>query len=147
MGVDADSRMTNSKALRVSSLLAVMAFAGIWRAVDGRQALLFAVGLAAGVTLYHAAFGFTTAFRVFVQEGRGAGVRAQMLMLGLAAAVFIPLIGLGQPLFGQVPRGAVAPLGVALLIGAFVFGVGMQLGGGCASGTLYSAGAATCGWR
>jgi uncharacterized membrane protein YedE/YeeE len=126
--------------LVLSSMMAAVAFVTIWRAVDLRQALLFAVGLAAGVTLYHAAFGFTTAFRVFVVEGRGAGIRAQMLMLGLAAAVFIPLIGFGQPVFGEVPRGAIAPLGVALLIGAFIFGVGMQLGGGCASGTLYSAG-------
>jgi uncharacterized membrane protein YedE/YeeE len=29
---------------------------------------------------------------------------------------------------------------VAVLAGAFIFGIGMQLGGGCASGTLYSAG-------
>jgi uncharacterized membrane protein YedE/YeeE len=34
----------------------------------------------------------------------------------------------------------VAPVGVSVLAGAFVFGVGMQLGGGCASGTLYTAG-------
>src|SRR6185436_3522846 len=41
---------------------------------------------------------------------------------------------------GQEVRGAVAPLGLSVIIGAFLFGVGMQLGGGCASGTLYSAG-------
>jgi len=37
-------------------------------------------------------------------------------------------------------RGTVAPVGISVLVGAFVFGVGMQLGGGCASGTLYTAG-------
>jgi len=31
-------------------------------------------------------------------------------------------------------------VGLAVLAGAFIFGVGMQLGGGCASGTLFSAG-------
>ena len=121
-------------------IIAVALLVGVTLAVSPRQAALLLVGLLAGVTLYHAAFGFTTAFRVFVVEGRGAGVRAQMLMLGLTALVFIPLIGSGQPVLGQLPRGAVAPLGVALLIGAFLFGIGMQLGGGCASGTLYSAG-------
>ena len=34
------------------------------------------------------------------------------------------------PLLGQSVRGAIAPLGVAVIIGAFMFGVGMQLGGG-----------------
>ena len=36
--------------------------------------------------------------------------------------------------------GAIAPLGPSLLIGAFVFGIGMQLANGCGSGTLYTAG-------
>ena len=33
-----------------------------------------------------------------------------------------------------------SPVGVSVVVGAFLFGVGMQLGGGCASGTLYTAG-------
>ena len=36
--------------------------------------------------------------------------------------------------------GAIAPLGPSLLIGAFVFGIGMQLANGCGSGTLYTVG-------
>ena len=32
------------------------------------------------------------------------------------------------------------PPGVPVIVGAFIFGIGMQLGGGCASGTLFSAG-------
>jgi uncharacterized membrane protein YedE/YeeE len=36
--------------------------------------------------------------------------------------------------------GAVAPAGLSVLIGAFLFGIGMQLGGGCGSGTLYTVG-------
>jgi uncharacterized membrane protein YedE/YeeE len=41
-----------------------------------------------------------------------------------------------NPHFG----GAIAPLGVSLIVGAFVFGIGMQLANGCGSGTLYTAG-------
>jgi uncharacterized membrane protein YedE/YeeE len=37
-------------------------------------------------------------------------------------------------------RGIIFPAGVAVIIGAFIFGLGMQLGGGCASGTLYTTG-------
>ncbi len=108
--------------------------------VNWRHAALFLVGVCAGVVLYHAAFGFTSAWRVFVSDRRGAGVRAQMLMLALACAAFIPLLAVGGPVLGVTLRGAIAPIGIATLVGAFLFGVGMQLGGGCASGTLYSSG-------
>jgi uncharacterized membrane protein YedE/YeeE len=138
--VPAPARSLNLTPLIASALVAIAALAYVVSMAGGRQAALLGVGLFAGLALYHAAFGFTTAFRVFIAEGRGAGIRAQMLMLGLTALVFIPLLGAGQPVFGQTLRGSIAPLGVALLIGAFLFGVGMQLGGGCASGTLYSAG-------
>lgn len=108
-------------------------------AVTWRQGALFLVGAAAGVALYHAAFGFTSSWRAAIREGRGVGLRAQMLMLAVTCAVFLPLLAHGQ-IFGQTLRGAVAPVGVSVLAGAFLFGIGMQLGGGCASGTLYTAG-------
>jgi uncharacterized protein len=37
-------------------------------------------------------------------------------------------------------HGELGAVGVGMLTGAFLFGLGMQLGGGCASGTLYTAG-------
>src|SRR6478672_9194531 len=108
-------------------------------AVSGRQASLFLVGAAAGVALYHAAFGFTASWRTFITDRRGAGIRAQMVLLALTCAVFFPLLAAGHA-FGQTLRGSVSPVSVSVIAGAFLFGVGMQLGGGCASGTLYSAG-------
>jgi uncharacterized membrane protein YedE/YeeE len=107
--------------------------------VNWRQGALFLVGAAAGLVLYHAAFGFTSSWRVFISDRRGAGLRAQMLMLAVTCAVFFPLLAWGS-IFGQPVRGSISPVGVTVLFGAFLFGVGMQLGGGCASGTLYSAG-------
>src|SRR5262249_36182845 len=107
--------------------------------ISGRQAALFLVGVSAGLILYHAAFGFTSSWRQFLTSGRGDGLRAQMLMLALTCAVFFPLLGKGQ-LFGATLRVSWWPIGVSVLVGAFMFGVGMQLGGGCASGTLYTAG-------
>jgi uncharacterized membrane protein YedE/YeeE len=108
-------------------------------AFDWRQASLFLVGAGAGLVLYHSAFGFTSAWRALIAEGRGSGLRAQMLMLAVTSVIFLPLLADGQ-VFGRLVRGTVAPIGISVLIGAFVFGVGMQLGGGCASGTLYTAG-------
>lgn len=104
-----------------------------------RQGALFLVGLSAGVILYHAAFGFTAAWREVVVSGQGAGLRAQMVMLGITVIVFTPLIAQGE-IAGLGLRGSVAPLSSAILFGAFLFGVGMQLGGGCASGTLFTVG-------
>ena len=107
--------------------------------VGWRLAALYLVGGALGLVLYHAAFGFTGSWRRFVAEGRGAGLRAQMVMLALTSAIFLPVLASGS-LFGQSVGGALAPVGLSVAVGACLFGVGMQLGGGCASGTLFALG-------
>lgn len=105
-----------------------------------RQGLLYGIGLMLGYTLYHARFGFTSAFRQLLAVGQGAALRAHMLMLSVASLLFAPILSLGIGFFGVEPSGNVSPIGVSLLVGAFLFGAGMQLGGGCASGTLYAVG-------
>ena len=104
-----------------------------------RHAALYAVGGTLGVVLYHATFGFTSAWRAFLTEGNGAGLRAQMVMLAIATAVFLPVLAQGT-FFGQPVGGAIANAGTSVAVGAFIFGIGMQLGGGCASGTLFTVG-------
>ena len=108
-------------------------------AFNWRQGALFLIGAFAGLVLYHAAFGFTSSWRVFISDRRGAGLRAQMLMLAVTCAVFFPLLA-GGTVFGQAVRGSISPIGMGVAVGAFMFGIGMQLGGGCASGTLFSVG-------
>ena len=66
-------------------------------------------------------------------------MRAQMIMLSVAVLLFFPALGSGT-LFGQPVVGLVAPVGISVVFGAFIFGIGMQLGGGCASGTLFTVG-------
>jgi hypothetical protein len=104
-----------------------------------RQGTLFLLGGGLGLVLYHALFGFTSAWRVFIANGRGAGLRAQMLMLAVAVVLFFPALAHGT-LFGQPVHGEYGAVGIGMIVGAFMFGLGMQLGGGCASGTLYTAG-------
>ncbi len=104
-----------------------------------RQAILFLVGGLLGATLYHAAFGFTGGWRAFILNRRGASIRSQALMIGLATIVFVPLLAQGS-VFGVPLAGATAPVGVSVFVGAFIFGLGMQLGGGCGSGTLFTVG-------
>lgn len=122
-----------------AALLLLLGMALLGQQIGGRQAALYLLGGALGLVLYHAAFGFTSAWRVFIADRRGEGLRAQMLMLAIAVLLFFPTLSAGT-LFGQPVQGLVAPVGVSVVFGAFLFGIGMQLGGGCASGTLYTAG-------
>jgi uncharacterized membrane protein YedE/YeeE len=132
-----------SRSFAPGPVAATLAIAGaawlLYVSFGWRMAALFLVGAAAGVILYHAAFGFTSAWRVFIADRRGEGLRAQMLMLALTCAVFFPLLAAGEA-FGIRLNGLVQPAGVPVVAGAFLFGIGMQLGGGCASGTLFSVG-------
>jgi len=94
-----------------------------------RHGALFLVGGGLGLVLYHAAFGFTTAFRAFALDGDGRGLRAQILMLAVATVLFAPMLASGE-VFGQAVGGAVAPASLSVLVGAALVAIGMQLGGG-----------------
>jgi len=108
-------------------------------AVDGRQGLLALVGAGFGFALYHGSFSFAGGWRAAIVRGRTGSIRAQMLAIGLASIAMLPLLARGEFL-GQPLAGAVGPLGLSLAVGALMFGFGMQLGGGCASGTLFTVG-------
>ena len=135
------SRAGGSQRGVVAASLALLTLLALASAEQGgiRSALLAGVGFMAGFGLYHASFGFTSAWRNLLVSGRSRGVRAQILMIGATIVVFFPVLAQGS-LFGQPVAGFVNPVGVALVVGALVFGAGMQLGGGCGSGTLYVAG-------
>ncbi|MCS7058099.1 MAG: YeeE/YedE family protein [Meiothermus sp.] len=104
------------------------------------QGLLLGLGVGLGFTLFHARFGFSSAFRQLLSVGQGRALQAHMLLLAVTATLFAFLFALGKGLGGQPLAGYQAPIGLGLLLGAFLFGVGMQLAGGCASGTLYATG-------
>lgn len=123
----------------ISSLFIIIAAVWLSLAYSVQQGLLLLVGAALGITLYHASFGFTSAWRKLIVEGRGRGLRVQMLMLAIAVLLFFPTLSLGE-VFGHPVNGALAPLSLSVIIGAFMFGIGMQLAGGCASGVLFTLG-------
>ncbi|WP_448567975.1 YeeE/YedE thiosulfate transporter family protein, partial [Thermus sp.] len=104
-----------------------------------RLLLAFLVAVLLGLALFHARFGFASGFRRFLLTGESRLLRAHFLLFALTALLFFPFLKEGAA-FGQAVQGFVVPLGIALLVGAFLFGVGMQLGDGCASGTLYHTG-------
>jgi uncharacterized membrane protein YedE/YeeE len=106
-------------------------------ALDGQPAsvTLVILGFALGVAFLRAEFSFTAAWRRFLVSGEAGGLIGALLLIAVAALVIVPVAAL-VPGFG----GAIAPIGPSLVIGAFVFGIGMQLANGCGSGTLYTAG-------
>ncbi|MFJ6183367.1 YeeE/YedE family protein [Streptomyces sp. NPDC092295] len=126
--------------LVVSVLIAVALTGYVWSAHGARPGVLLLLGLGLGVALFHSRFGFTSAWRQLVAVGNGTGLRAHTLLLGTTATLFALLIGTGTGLFGSVPAPSAGTLGVGLLAGSFLFAVGMQLGGACASGTLFAVG-------
>lgn len=144
VGVDSESEARNN--FRDSAFLpwlgTAVAMGGgllLWNATDGTQFGLYCIGLFLGLALYHAAFGFTTAWRELVVHRNGAAVRGQMAMLACSVLLFFPVLAQGE-LFGISVSGFVRPLGLSVIFGAFIFGIGMQLGNGCASGNLYHLG-------
>src|SRR3954470_8439417 len=106
-------------------------------ALDGQpaSAALVILGFALGVAFLKSEFSFTAAWRRFLVKGEAGGMLAVLLLIAVAAIVIVPVAAL-VPGFG----GAIAPIGPSLVVGAFVFGIGMQLANGCGSGTLYTAG-------
>lgn len=121
-------------------LAAIILFISIINAANMTQGVLFVIGIALGVTLLQARFGFTSAFRRLISVGNVQGLQAHMLMLAIASILFAIILSTGFSFTGIAPKGYVSPVGVSVIVGAFLFGIGMQLGNGCASGTLYSVG-------
>jgi len=99
------------------------------------SAALIHGGFGLGVAFLKAEFSYTASWRRFVTRGDASGLLGGLIVILICALVVVPVAAL-SPKYG----GAIAPLGPSLVIGAFVFGVGMQLANGCGSGTLYTVG-------
>jgi len=111
-------------------VLAVALFAG------PRYGLLLLIGLGFGLALEGFRFGFTGPWRRMILERDASGLLAQLICIALVASVAFPLLAAN----GAELKGAHAPIGVAMIGGAFVFGAAMQIVLGCGSGTLVNAG-------
>ena len=132
MGVLATVR--TMKRLPLAALVAAF-FIFLLFFVSVRQAVLLLVGAGMGAALAGARFGFTTGWRQLIEQRDPRGVAGQALLLALASVAALPLLGQFSEL-----HAALGPPSVSLLVGAFVFGLTMQIADGCGSGTLYKAG-------
>lgn len=98
-------------------------------------------GIAFGFVLQRARFCFVASMRDPVLTGRAGASK------GVLAAFALTSVGFWAIMYGAYQSGApvpgmnfVAPIGVHTAAGAFIFGIGMVIAGGCASGTLMRVG-------
>lgn len=122
-------------------LVLIVAF-GIYLGTRNEQLVLFWVtGLAFGYILQRARFCFTAAMRDPFLTGGTNLSKAVLLAFAITSIGFIAIkYGAhvqGLPIPGQA---YVVPVSLATAIGAFMFGIGMVISGGCASGTLMRVG-------
>ncbi|MBB6448378.1 hypothetical protein HNR44_000327 [Geomicrobium halophilum] len=96
-------------------------------------------GILIGFTLFHARFGFASVYRQIVESGNTEMLRAHMFMLGIAATFFAPILMFDIGAFGSMPSAALSPISIGLVVGAFTFGFGMEMGSGLAPASLYQA--------
>lgn len=113
-----------------SGVLAVALLAG------PRSGLLLLIGLGFGLALEGFRFGFTGPWRRMIVAREPSGLIAQLVCIAIVATAALPLLAA----HGAELKGAHAPIGLAMIAGAFVFGAAMQVVLGCGSGTLVNAG-------
>lgn len=97
------------------------------------------VGVIIGIILRYSRFCFTAAFRDPFISGNTRVLRGMILALIVSTIGFAVIQSRYSHSVGgnyeSIP-GAVSSVGVHVMIGAFIFGIGMVLAGGCASGVL-----------
>ncbi|WP_373898687.1 YeeE/YedE thiosulfate transporter family protein [Haloimpatiens sp. FM7315] len=102
-------------------------------------AVCLVAGTLIGIVLRYSRFCFAAAFRDIFVSG------STRVMRGIILAMIVSTVGFAVIQSGythykgtnyDLIPGAVSSVGVHVMIGAFIFGIGMVLAGGCASGVL-----------
>ncbi len=104
-------------------------------------ALFWVIGLSFGFILQKAKFCFTASMRDPYLTGSTSVTRAVLIAFAITTVGFTAIkygyFAKGLPIPGM---GYVVPISLATAAGAFIFGIGMVIAGGCASGTLMRVG-------
>ncbi len=119
-------------------LITLIMCAILWKS-KFNYAVCLGVGIIIGIILRYSRFCFTAAFRDPFTSGNTRGLR------GMILAMIVSTVGFAVIQSGYIHNkgidynlipGAVSSVGIHVMIGAFIFGIGMVLAGGCASGVL-----------
>jgi uncharacterized membrane protein YedE/YeeE len=120
----------------------ILVAVGFWLNSKGSNLVLFWItGLGFGFVLQRARFCFTASMRDPYLTGSVTLTKAVLIAFALTSIGFTAIkygaFANGLPIPGQ---SYVAPVSFATAVGAFIFGIGMVIAGGCASGTLMRVG-------
>lgn len=134
-------------------VIAMVIFGVMQYTKDYRLALHLVIGLSIGYIMQRSRFGFAGGIRKIYLTGDSSLTKALMFLFSISllataaihygahingADVFYRAIESGAPIIPGSDY--VEPANLATIIGGILFGIGMMLGGGCASGTLTDAG-------
>lgn len=101
-------------------------------------ALVWALGCGIGHALVRSGFGFASGYRRLLQNRDPGPVFAQLLLLALLVVAMGVILAL-EPLTGLRPKLLNTSITLPFLVGAFLFGIGMERARGCGCGTLAAA--------
>ncbi|WP_242972924.1 YeeE/YedE thiosulfate transporter family protein [Anaeromicrobium sediminis] len=121
-------------ALLIALILSVV----LWKK-QHTYAASWSLGIGIGIVLRYSRFCFASAFRDPFLVGNTKLLRAMLLAM-MVSTVGFAIIQSGyineNPINYDLIPGAVTSVGVHVMIGAFVFGIGMVIAGGCSSSVL-----------
>jgi len=122
-------------------LIGVIAFGIYLTSISAQLGLYWILGCSFGVILQKSRFCFTASMRDPYLTGSTSLTRAVLIAFAITTIGFTAIkygyFVKDLPIPGQ---GYVVPISLATAVGAFIFGIGMVIAGGCASGTLMRVG-------
>lgn len=120
-------------------LVVSLALCVLFNSMQQKLTVYWIAGIAIGIVLRYSRFCFAAAFRDPFLIGSTKLLRGIIIALMVStvgfAAIHSKYIESNTIEYDQIP-GAVSSVGIHVIIGAFLFGIGMVIAGGCASSVL-----------
>jgi uncharacterized membrane protein YedE/YeeE len=125
----------------IALLVGMIAFGIYLATISEKLELFWILGSCFGIILQKSRFCFTASMRDPYLTGSTSVTRAVLIAFAVTSIAFTAIkYGFhvkGLPIPGE---GYIVPISLATAVGAFLFGIGMVIAGGCASGTLMRVG-------
>lgn len=132
-------KKTNQIPFGIALLVIIIIIGYSIRNLGPKHPMSWMFGIILGFTLRNSRFCFTASLRDPVLTGGTSLSKAVIITIAIATVGFSAL-QYGAYLKGEPIPGNINPAGIHVAVGAFMFGIGMVIAGGCASGTLMRVG-------
>ncbi len=139
IAIQPKKKKVNQIPFGVALLIAIIGIGFFIGNQQPKSALLWVLGVAAGFILQRSRFCFTASLRDPVLTGSTSLTKAVIIAIATATVGFAALQYTAAAKGAVIP-GNIYPVGIHTAVGATLFGTGMVIAGGCASGTLMRVG-------